>query len=103
MIVNSHTYKKKEVTMNKLIYLDFSVLELSKLLMYETHYDRLQPYFQQENLQLHNMDTDIFVKSVNTKDINKGLNNLEDLIDSSNSNENHEIFRYKNKKSNWKI
>ena len=31
--------------MDKPIYLGFSVLELSKLHMYETYYDILQPYF----------------------------------------------------------
>ena len=35
--------------MDKPIYLGFTVLELSKLLMYETYYDKLQPYFGQEN------------------------------------------------------
>ena len=55
--------------MDKPIYLGFTVLELSKLLMYETYYDILQPYFGQENIQLHYMDTDSFVLSVNTIDI----------------------------------
>ena len=31
--------------MDKPIYLGFSVLELSKLHMYSTYYDILQPYF----------------------------------------------------------
>ena len=30
--------------MDKPFYLGFAVLELSKLLMYETYYDKLQPY-----------------------------------------------------------
>ena len=55
--------------MDKPIYLGFSVLELSKFLMYETYYDKLQPYFGQENIQLPYMDTDSFVLGVNTKDI----------------------------------
>ena len=70
---NSHTLKQNEVLMDKPIYLGFSVLELSKLLMYETNYDKLQTYFGQENIQLHYMDTDSFVLSVNTKDIIKDL------------------------------
>ena len=41
------------------------------------------------------MDTDSFVLSVNTKDIIKELENLEDIIDSSNLNENHELFTIK--------
>ena len=59
--------------MDKTIYLGFSVLELSKLLMYETFYDKLQPYFGEKNLQLPYMDTDSFVLSVRTKDFIKVL------------------------------
>ena len=40
---DSYTFKPNEVLMEKPIYLGFSVLELSKLLMYETYYDKLQP------------------------------------------------------------
>ena len=67
--------------MDKPIYLGFTVLELSKLLMYETYYDILQVYIGQKNKQLHYMDTDSFVLSVNTKDIIKDLKNLEDIFD----------------------
>ena len=42
-----YTFKQNEVLMDKPIYLGFSVLELSKVLMYETYYDKLQPYFAQ--------------------------------------------------------
>ena len=63
---DSYIFKQNEVLVDKLIYLGFSVLELSKLLMYKTYYDKLQPFFGQENIQLHYMDTDSFVISVNT-------------------------------------
>ena len=94
---DSYTLKQNEVLTDKPIYLGFSVLELSKLLMYETYYDKLQPYFGQENLQLHYMDTDSFILSVNTKDIIKDLKNLEDIFDFSNLDENHELFSNKKK------
>ena len=94
----SYTVRQNEVLMDKPIYLGFSVLELSKLLMYETYYDKLQPYFRQENIQLHYMDTDSFVLSVNTKDIIKDLKNLEDIFDFSNLDKNIELFSNKNKK-----
>ena len=84
--------------MDKPIYLGFSVLELSNFLMYETYYDKLQPYFKQKNIQLHYMDTDSFVLSDNTKDIIKDLKNLEHLFDFSTLNENLELFSNKNKK-----
>ena len=82
--------------MDKPIYLGFAILELSKLHMYETHYDKLQPYFQQENIHLHYIDTDAFVLSVNTEDFIRNLKNSEDKFDFSNLDENQEIFRNKN-------
>ena len=55
--------------------------------------------FGQENIQLHYMDTDSFVLSVNTKDIIKELKILEDRFDFSNLDKNHELFSNKNKKN----
>ena len=65
-----YTFKQNEVLMDKPIYLGFTVLELSKLLIFET-YDKLQPYLGQENIQLQYMATDSFVLSVNTKIFSK--------------------------------
>ena len=87
--------------MDRPISLGFAVLKLSKLHIYETYYDKLQPYFGQENIQLHYIDTDAFVLSVNTKDIFKELKKLEDIFDFSNLDENHELFSEKNKKSGF--
>ena len=95
---DSYTFKQNEVLMDKPINLGFSVLELSKLLMYETYYDKLQTFFGQENIQLHYMDTDSFVLSVNTIDITKDLKKLEDIFDFSDLDENHELFSNKHKK-----
>ena len=91
--------------MDKPIYLGFSVLELSKLHVYETYHDIIQPYHAQENLQLHYVDTDVFVLSLKTKDIIKDLKNLEDVFDFSNLEKNHELFSKKNKEviGNFKI
>ena len=74
------------------------MLELSNLLLYETYYDELQPYFGQEKTQLHFMDTDSFVSGINTKDNIKDLKNLEDVFDFSNLDKNHEFYSNKNKK-----
>ena len=49
-------------------------------------------------LQLHYMDTDSFVLSVNTKNIIQDLHNLKDYFDFSNLNEDHELFNNINKK-----
>ena len=84
--------------MDKPIYLEFAILESNKIEMYETHYDKLQPCFGQKNLQLHYIDTDSFVLSVNTKAIIKDLRNLEDVLDFSNLDNDHELFSNKNQK-----
>ena len=95
---DSYTFKQNEVLMDKPIYLGFSVLELSKLLMYETYYDKLQPYFRQDKLKLHYMDCDSFVLSIETQNIINDLKNLENLFDFSSLNKTHELFSNKNKK-----
>ena len=95
---DSYTFNKNEVVMDKAIYVGFAILELSKLHMYETYYDTLQPYFGQENLQLHYVDTDGMILSMKTKDIIKDLKNLENIFGFSNLDENHELFSNKNKK-----
>ena len=84
--------------MDKAVYVGFSFLELSKLHMYETYYDTLQPYSGQENLQLHYVDTDGMILSMKTEDIIKDLKNLEDIFDFSNLDKNHELYSEKNKK-----
>ena len=98
---DSYTFKQNEFLMDKPIYLGFTVLELSKLLMYETYYDKLQSYFGQQHIHLHYMDTDSFVLNVDTKDIIEDLKKMEDIFDFSNLDKNHELFSKKKQKSDW--
>ena len=100
---DSYSFQQNEVKIYKPIYLGFAVLELSKLHMFETFYDKLQPYFGQENIQLHYLDTHAFVLSVNTNDIIEDLKNLGDIFDFSNLDKNHELLSNKNKKVFGKI
>ena len=44
-----YSFNKETITFTKPIYVGFCVLELSKLLMYEWHYDKMQPYFGENN------------------------------------------------------
>ena len=67
-------------------------------MLYLLKIDKLQPCFGQENIRLHYVDTDAFVLSMNTKDSIKDLKNLAGIFDFSNPDENHELFRNKNKK-----
>ena len=64
---------KYETTFNKPIYVGFSVLELSKLLMYEMYYDVLQPFYP--TIELLYMDTDSFFLNIPTNDLYHDLKN----------------------------
>ena len=44
--------------------------------MYETYYDTLQPYFGQENLQIHYIDIAGMILSMQTQNIMNDLKNL---------------------------
>ena len=84
--------------MDKAIFVDFAILELSKVHMYEIYYDKLQPYFGREKLQIHYVDTDGMILSMKTQNFIKNLPNLEDIFDFSNRDENHELDSNENKK-----
>ena len=97
--------KKNEVVMDKAIYVGFTILELSRLHMYETYYDTLQPYFGEQNSQLQYVDTDGMILSMKSQKIINDLKNLEDIFDFSNLEENHELISNKNEEvtGNFKI
>ena len=52
--------KKTKIKMNKPIYLGLSILEISKILMYEFWYDHMKPKYN-DNVKLCYMDSDNFV------------------------------------------
>ena len=58
---------KKEITMNKPVYLGQAILDLSKTLMYEFHYDYMRPKYGSK-VSLCYMDTDSFVYETETED-----------------------------------
>ena len=72
--------KETKVKMNKPIYLGLSILEISKILMYEFWYDYMKPKYD-NNVKLCYMDTDSFIMDIKTKDI---ANDVENRFDTSN-------------------
>ena len=80
-------------------HLGFAVLELSKLRIYESYYDKLQPFFGREKLQLHYMVTVSFVLNINSSKNIKNLQILKDLFDFINLNKTREIFSIKSRKA----
>ena len=44
---NMYKFKKSKITFKKPIYLGYTILELSKLLMYEYYYEKFQPFWKE--------------------------------------------------------
>ena len=63
--------KKIKVKLNN-VYLDLSILEISKTLMYEFWYDYINLKYQ-NNAKLYYMDTDSFIIRINTEDFYKDI------------------------------
>ena len=76
--------RRTKVKMNKPIYLGLSILEISKLLMYEFWYDYMKPKYN-DNVKLCYMDTDSFIMNIKTEDFYKDVaNDVEKRFDTSN-------------------
>ena len=63
---------KTEITMNKPLYLGQAILDLSKTVMYEFHYDYVKPKYGSK-AQLCYMDTDSFVYEIETEDFYRDI------------------------------
>ena len=92
-----YKFDKEKTVFDKPIYLGFSVLELSKLVMYEFYYHKVQPYYN-NNVKPHYMDTDSFILSIKTGDLIKDLKYFKIDFDFSELHENHELYDTINKK-----
>ena len=89
---------KTKVKMNKPIYLGLSILEISRLLMYEFWYDYMKPKYG-NNLKLCYMDTDSFIRNIKTEHFYQDIaNDVEKRSDTSNYEVNRPLPTGKNKK-----
>ena len=74
---------KTKVVMNKPVYLGQAILDLSKIIMYEFHYDYMKPKYG-SNLTLCYMDTDSLMYDIKTKDFYEDIgNDVETRFDTS--------------------
>ena len=90
--------KRTKLKMNKPIYLGLSILEISKLLMYEFWYDYMIPKYG-DNVKLCYMDTDSFIMNIKTEDFYKDIpNDVEKRFDTSNYECDRPLPTGKNKK-----
>ena len=80
---------KEKTVFDKPTYLGFTVLELSKLLMYEFYYHKLQPYYNNK-IKLNCMDTDSFILAIKTTNLLKDLDYFKNDFDFSELDKNHQ-------------
>lgn len=84
-------------------YIGFSILEISKLVMYEFFYTILQPYFGVEGVRLLYSDTDSLALLVKTRNILEDLEVLKSNMDFSNLHTSHPLFSSENKAQLFKF
>ena len=90
--------KKTKVKMNKPIYLGLSILEISKILMYEFWYDYMKPKCDND-VKLCYMDTDSFIMNIKTNDSYEDIaNDVENRLDTSNYEVNRPLPMGRNEK-----
>ena len=81
--------KKTSLTMNKPIYLGMCILELSKTIMYDFHYQYIKPKYG-DKAKLLFTDTDSFMYEIETEDFYKDISgDVKDRFDTSDYPENH--------------
>ena len=81
--------KKTSLTMNKPVYLGMCILDLSKTIMFDFHYNYIKPKYG-DNVKLLFTDTDSFLYEIQTEDFYKDISgDVRDRFDTSDYPENH--------------
>ena len=86
---------KQVLVLNKPISVEFTVLELSKLLMYDFHHNFIKKNF---NAELLFTDTGSLTYEIKSEDVYKEFFKLKDLFDFSNYSKDSEFFNIINMK-----
>ena len=81
--------KRTKLIMDKPVYLGMSILDLSKTIMFEFHYDYIKPKYG-DKAKLLFTDTDSLMYEIQTKDFYKDISeDVKDRFDTSDYPENH--------------
>ena len=81
--------KKTSLTMNKPVYLGMSILDLSKIIMFDFHYKYIKPKYGNKAKLLFT-DTDSFLYEIQTEDFYKDISgDVKDRFDTSDYPEGH--------------
>ena len=92
--------KKKNLKFDNPIAIGFTILELSKKLLYEIHYDYFMKKYKRENIEMIFTDTDSLIYEIKTKDFYDDIlkdKRFYDIFDFSNFPVDHPLYDIKNK------
>lgn len=86
--------KKRKLTLNKPIFIGQSILDLSKVLMYDFHYNKMKKWYPGDKSKLLFTDTDSLTYHIKTDDFVADVmkNGRLDEFDTSNYDKNHIMF-----------
>ena len=88
--------KKVTLTLNKPAYIGICILELSKVFMYEVHYDYIKNKYG-NNSRLLFTDTDSLMYEIKTEDVYKDFSNDKEMFDFSNYSTKSKYYDNSNK------
>ncbi|XP_035224366.1 uncharacterized protein LOC118197007 [Stegodyphus dumicola] len=94
--------RKTSLVLNRPIYVGFSILDLSKTLMYQFHYGYIKKTYASKARLLFT-DTDSLCYEIETDDIFQDMGNNLNLFDTSDYPENHPLYSLTNKKTIGKM
>ncbi|PFX11805.1 hypothetical protein AWC38_SpisGene24344 [Stylophora pistillata] len=82
--------RKTQILFNKPLYLGMSILDISKTLMYDFHYNYIKPKYPNDKSKLLFTDTDSLCYEIQTEDFYRDItNDVDSLFDTSNIREGH--------------
>ena len=91
-----HMHQKK-VLYNKPIFCGQAILDLSKMIMYDFHYNVMKKKYG-DKIALCYMDTDSLIYEIETEDLYKDLESMKEHFDFSNYDKKHALYSTDNKK-----
>ncbi|GBN09915.1 hypothetical protein AVEN_188053-1, partial [Araneus ventricosus] len=88
---------KTSLFLNRPIYVGFSILDISKILMYDFHYNFIKKTYV-NRAKLLFTDTDSLCYHIHTEDVYKDISKHAELFDTANYPPNHLLFNLQNNK-----
>lgn len=84
--------KKQKVVLDRKYSIGFTILEISKLMMYEYFYEVIVPRFGQENVDIILSDTDSFILHIREHSREQARQKMADVMDYSNLDKSDPFF-----------